>query len=245
MREHVVIGGGGLRLHVREWGQPMGPAILFIHGIAQCHMCWAPQVESELAERFRLVSLDLRGHGMSEKPLEARHYSEPELWADDVAAVVEALSLDQPVLVGWSLGGMIACDYLLHHGDDEIAGVNFVGAAVTLRLEGEGLMLGPGMTDHVAGMRSDDLPMRIGAVRAFLRDQTHRPMAQVEFERAIAWNMVVPPEVRIGIGAREIYSHAVLDRLRIPVLVSHGRKDTVVLPRLAEYVLAECATVRA
>jgi non-heme chloroperoxidase len=39
MPEHLVRGGGGLRLHVREWGVPDGAPILFVHGIAQCHMC--------------------------------------------------------------------------------------------------------------------------------------------------------------------------------------------------------------
>ena len=244
MREHEVCGGGNLRLHVREWGPPDAPPILFIHGVAQCHMCWAPQAESALARQFRLVALDLRGHGMSEKPLEAAQYSEPELWADDVAAVIDTLGLDRPVLVGWSLGGMVVCDFLLHHGDDAIAGVNFVGAAVTLQLEGEGLMLGPGFTDHVAGMRASDLPTRIEAIRAFLRDQTHAPLAQDVFERAVAWNMIVPPEVRAGIGARERFSHEVLETLRAPVLVSHGREDRVVLPRLSEHIANTCRTAR-
>jgi non-heme chloroperoxidase len=63
---HAVSGGGGLRLHVREWGKPHGPAILFIHGWSQNHLCWARQYESPLADEFRLVAYDLRGHGMSE-----------------------------------------------------------------------------------------------------------------------------------------------------------------------------------
>jgi non-heme chloroperoxidase len=245
MREHQVRGSGGLRLHVREGGVPDGAPILFVHGIAQCHMCWSAQVEGTLSDRFRLVCFDLRGHGMSQMPLGAEHYREPEPWADDVAAVIDALGLQGAVLVGWSLGGMVACDYLLRHGDAALAGVNFVGAAVTPALDGEGLMFGPGITDHLQGMRSHDLPTRIDAIRAFLRDQTHEPMAQDLFERAVAWNMVVPPEVRAGIGARERFSHAVLERLRVPVLVSHGRRDTAVLPRLAEYVAATCPTARA
>ena len=245
MEQHEVIGGGDLRLHVREWGKADGPPILFIHGIAQCHMTWQAQVQGTLAKRFRLVAMDLRGHGMSEKPPEPEHYTEPRLWAQDIAAVIEALGLDRPVLVAWSLGGMVACDYLLHHGDDAVAGVNFVGGVVSPALEGEGLMLGPGITAHVAGMRADDLPTRIDAIRAFLRDQTHGDLPQEVFERALGWNMIVPPEVRSGIGARERYSHEVLARLRVPVLVTWGREDIVALPRLADYILETCPTARA
>src|SRR4051812_43263342 len=69
MRTHTVAGGGGLRLHVREWGKPDGPAILFLHGWSQNHLCWRHQYESALAGEFRLVACDLRGHGMSEAPL--------------------------------------------------------------------------------------------------------------------------------------------------------------------------------
>ena len=77
---HTVRGGGGLRLHVREWGRPDGPPILFIHGLSQNHLCWARQYQSALADEFRLVAYDLRGHGMSEAPLEPEHYADGRLW---------------------------------------------------------------------------------------------------------------------------------------------------------------------
>ena len=91
MKVHVVRGGGGLRLHVREWGKADGPPILFLHGWSQNHLCWARQYESALAGEFRLVACDLRGHGMSEAPLEPGHYTDGKLWADDVAAIIEEL----------------------------------------------------------------------------------------------------------------------------------------------------------
>src|SRR5258708_39319382 len=62
MKVHVVRGGGGLRLHVREWGKADGPPILFLHGWSQNHLCWAKQYESSLTGEFRLVACDLRGH---------------------------------------------------------------------------------------------------------------------------------------------------------------------------------------
>jgi len=77
----AVRGGGGLRLHVREWGNPDGPPVLFIHGWSQSHLCWAKQYHSALAQKFRLVAYDLRGHGMSEAPPEPGHYTNGRLWA--------------------------------------------------------------------------------------------------------------------------------------------------------------------
>ena len=93
---HTVIGGGGQALHVREWGPPDGPPVLLIHGWSGNHMCWGHQVDSALVDEFRLVALDLRGHGMSDRPLDAGRYQDARLWAADIAAVIAQLDLDRP-----------------------------------------------------------------------------------------------------------------------------------------------------
>src|SRR4029453_14962152 len=132
MTVHEVRGGGGLRLHVREWGKADGPPILFIHGWAQNPLCWVKQYESALADEFRLVAVDLRGHGMSEAPLEAEHYTDGGLWADDVAAIVDELALERSVLVGWSYGAFVICDYVRKHGQARIAAIEFVEGVVKM-----------------------------------------------------------------------------------------------------------------
>ena len=60
MKIHSVVGGGGVKLHVREWGKADAPPVLFIHGWSQNHLCWRKQYESQLADAFRLVAFDLR-----------------------------------------------------------------------------------------------------------------------------------------------------------------------------------------
>src|SRR5439155_296551 len=82
------------------------------------HLCWSKQYESELATSYRLVALDLRGHGMSEAPREASAYQNPQLWADDIAAILKELLLERPILVGWSYGGFIICDYIRAYGQE-------------------------------------------------------------------------------------------------------------------------------
>jgi pimeloyl-ACP methyl ester carboxylesterase len=133
VREYDIRGGGGITLHAREWGNPDGPPILFIHGWSQCDLCWSGQVDSQLAARFRMVTFDNRGHGMSEKPLHPGSYADEGLWADDLAAVIDQTRLERPVLVAWSYGGFIVTDYARAHGDAGIAGINLVDAAVLLR----------------------------------------------------------------------------------------------------------------
>jgi non-heme chloroperoxidase len=240
MRIHEVQGGGGLRLHVREWGRAGGPPILFIHGLSQSHLCWARQYESALADEFRLVAYDLRGHGMSQAPLEPVHYTDGRLWADDVAAIVERLGLDRPVLVGWSYGGFIICDYVRAHGQGRIGAIDLVGGAVTLGEAAFGTLIGPGFLDHFAGATADDLPTNIRAMRALVKGWPAAPFPPEELETLLCSSMTVPARIRANLAAREIDGDDVLRTLRVPLLVTQGRADTVVLPAMAEHVLAIC-----
>lgn len=245
MRIHEVRGGGGLRLHVREWGTADGLPIMFIHGWSQNHLCWVKQFESVLADEFRLVAYDLRGHGMSEAPLEAEHYTEGRLWGDDVAAIIHQLRLDRTVLVGWSYGPFVICDYIRAHGQDRIAAINFVEGAVKLGEAAFGTLIGPGFIDTFVGATTDDLPTNIGAMRSFVRACLSRPMPDDDFETAICWNVVVPAAIRANLAARAIDCDDVLRALEVPLLVTQGRADTVVLPAMAEHVLATCPTAEA
>jgi pimeloyl-ACP methyl ester carboxylesterase len=242
MRIHTIAGGGGLRLHVREWGPADGRAILLIHGWSQNHLCWARQYESALVDEFRLVAFDLRGHGMSEAPLEREHYTDDRLWADDIAAIIDSLALDRPVLVGWSYGAFVICDYLRAHGADRVAAVAFVEGAVKLGEAAFGTLLGPGFLDHFAHATATDLPTNIRAMRAFLRACFASPLRAEDFETALAWNMVVPAQIRANLAAREINGDDVLRALAVPLLVIHGRDDSVVLPAMAEHVVTACPT---
>jgi pimeloyl-ACP methyl ester carboxylesterase len=242
---HAVRGGGGLRLHVREWGATDGPPILLIHGWSQNHLCWARQYGSSLADEFRLVAFDLRGHGMSETPLEREHYTDEQLWADDIAAIIDTLALDRPVLVGWSYGAFVICDYIRAYGADRVAAAAFVEGAVKLGEAAFGTLIGPGFLDHFAHATADDLPTNISAIRAFLRACLANPLPAEEFETALAWNMVVPARVRAHLASREIDGDDVLRTLTVPLFVIQGCEDTVVLPAMAEHVLATCPSAEA
>ena len=242
MKTHTVKGGGDLRLHVREWGNAEGPPILLVHGWSQNHLCWEKQYESGLTGEFRLVAFDLRGHGMSEAPLDAEHYTDGTLWADDVAAIIDQLGLDGAVLVGWSYGAFAICDYVRTHGQDRVTAINFVEGVVRLGEAAFGTFIGPGFLDHFVDATADDLPTNIRAMRAFVRTCLVKPLSDDDLETAICWNVVVPARVRAGLAAREIDDDDVLRALEVPLLVTHGRADSVVLPAMAEHVLATCPT---
>ena len=72
----------GLTLAAQVWGNRQGREILFIHGFNQAHLSWLRQTtDAALAQAFRMVTFDLRGHGMSDKPPEAERYAADTLWA--------------------------------------------------------------------------------------------------------------------------------------------------------------------
>jgi non-heme chloroperoxidase len=236
---YEIRGGGGLRLHAREWGDPGGPELLLVHGWSQSDLCWTKQVNGSLASSFRIVSFDLRGHGLSEMPSEPEHYVDSSLWADDLAAVIEKTGLERPILAAWSYGGLVVTDYLRAHGDDGIGGINLIGAAVMLTPPAFD-HIGPGLLENANDACVSDLATNIAAIRRFLRACTVDELDPEEWNAALGWNMVVPPAVRGALISREIDARDVLANLSVPVLLTHGREDAIVLPSMAEQVLAAC-----
>ena len=238
MPVHKITGGGALRLAVHEYGSPGGKPIVLIHGINQCSLVWQRQYMSALAEEFRLVCPDIRGHGMSEKPTAPEQYSQADLWADDVHAVLSALSLRQPILVGWSYGGYIVNDYLAKYGDSAVGGINYLCAGVVMGGAKAMNMISDAFIKTAPGMCSDTLEDNIQAVRALVRILFNKPPTLDEVEVMIASGMVVPPTVRLGMLSRTIDRDTIMQRLKVPVLVTTGEADAVVMPSHTEHLLA-------
>ena len=245
MKIHTVKGAAGVNLHVREYGRSDGIPILFIHGWSQSHQCWSKQYASSLTNDARIAALDLRGHGMSDAPMEAEQYTDGDKWADDIDAVIDELSLDRPILVGWSYGGYIICDYIRRKGQDRISGINFVAAAVVLGPQAFGTLVGPGFLENAPGACQNDLSINIAAIRKLLRASVVRPVLQDDFEEFLAFNMVVKPGVRGALLQRELDFATTLEGIKVPVLVTHGRGDIVVLPAMADYILKHCKSAEA
>jgi non-heme chloroperoxidase len=242
MKLHTVHGAAGVKLHVREYGKSTGVPILLIHGWSQSQLCWSKQYESALKNDAHIVAFDLRGHGMSDAPDELDQYTDGNKWADDVAAVIDQLALDRPILVGWSYAGYVISDYVRKNGQDKIAGINFVAAAVVLSPKASGSLVGPGFLENAPGACQQDLPTNIAAIRRFLRACFVKPVSQDDFEEILAFNMIVKPNVRRALLQRELDFASLLEGITVPVLVSHGRADTMVMPAMADFILDHCKT---
>jgi non-heme chloroperoxidase len=224
----------GLAIAAQDWGNPAGPEILFIHGFMQSHLSWSRQTTSALAREFRMVTYDLRGHGNSEKPLEREHYRSGKAWADELATVIRAAGLKRPVLVGWSYAGRVMADYLDAYGGGAIAGINFVNA----RTNSDPSFAGAFSSRHLTDLVAEDLATRIAATRTFLHACFSRQPSQDEFETMLAFNMMVPREVRSAMSGREFDGDAIFRRLTVPVLMTFGTADKILTLEGARHAAA-------
>jgi pimeloyl-ACP methyl ester carboxylesterase len=96
----------GVALYYEEAGEGE-PPVLLVHGWCCDHTYFAPQVEHFVERGHRVVAVDLRGHGKSEKP--HQRYAMQD-FADDLAWLCQRLEFTKPVVVGHSMGGIVAFD---------------------------------------------------------------------------------------------------------------------------------------
>jgi non-heme chloroperoxidase len=227
-----VTGGGGVRLHVQQAGDPGGRPVLFLHGLSQCRLAWDRQLSSDLGRDLRLVAMDLRGHGLSDKPRDA--YGDPALWAADVQAVIDALGPERPILCGWSYGGVVIGGYLQAHGELAVGGVALVCAVSRL---GEPVLpfLGQEFVATLPGLFSTDADPSTAALERFLGLTTLAELPPRDRYLALGYNSVVPPRVRQALLSRTLSHDDLLERLTLPVLLAHGVDDQIVLPSMSEH----------
>jgi non-heme chloroperoxidase len=231
MKKRFISAPDGLRLAVYDGGNPQGRETLFIHDFSQSALCFKDLFESpDLARRFRLTAFDIRGHGSSAKPLDPERYRDDRTFAGDIKAAMEALELKRPVVVAWSYAGRLVSDYVSAFGTSRIAGINYVGA----RTKDDPEFNGAG-TSHFEAMGSDDAKVAQRATKAFINDcfAVEQPFAQIA--TLFIYSMMVPAAVRGYHLRRPPSDGAILPMLDVPVLVTQGTEDRVVLPGLAEW----------
>lgn len=237
MKSHMISSGDGVRTHVVETGNPGGRPILFIHGISQSWLSWAGQLRSELEGEFRLIAMDLRGHGRSDKPND-ESYKDSKVWADDVNAVITTLGLHEPILSGWSYGPLIMLDYVRHYGEDQISGMNFVGGITKLGSEDAMAVLTPEFLSLVPGFFSADVQESAKTLESLMRLCFTEEPAETDLYTMLGYNLAVPPYVRQAMLSRSLDNDDLLPKLKKPLLITQGTDDKIVRVRAAEQIKA-------
>ncbi|MBA1240440.1 alpha/beta hydrolase [Pseudomonas kunmingensis] len=222
----------GVQLYYKDWGPKDGPVVTFSHGWPLNSDSWESQMLFLASEGYRVVAHDRRGHGRSSQTWEG---NDMDHYADDLAAVIEALDLKDVTLVGFSTGGGEVARYIGRHGTERVKKAVLVSAVPPMMLK---------TADNPGG-----LPMEVfdGIRKASLEDRTqlyldlasgpfygfNRPGAKVSQGLIDNWRAQ-----GLQAGHKNTYDSIAafsatdfrgdLKKFDVPTLVIHGDDDQIV-----------------
>jgi non-heme chloroperoxidase len=122
----------GTPLYYKDWGPKDGQVVVFSHGWPLSSDSWESQMLFLADHGYRVVAHDRRGHGRSGQPWAGNNMDQ---YADDLAAVIEALDLKNATLVGFSTGGGEVARYIGRHGTQRVAKAVLVGAVTPIMVK--------------------------------------------------------------------------------------------------------------
>ncbi|MGA0844662.1 MAG: alpha/beta fold hydrolase [Arenicellales bacterium] len=229
-RFHTITAFDGIPLNVVEVGNPHGEPVILLHGFSQSYLSWKRQLDDpNWRARYRLIAMDLRGHGASGKPWLASAYAGHEPWAKDLRAVLDALDIQKPWLIGWSFGGFVVADYLREYGEAEVAGVVLTGSH-------GGLLPRPEAAPKIF---NSDLELAMQDAERFMALMSASEMSDQAMQYGVVSSLLLPPYVRNAMTGKRLDNRDLLARLKLPILIVLGEKDLslpvkTLKPRLEE-----------
>lgn len=231
-----LVDAGLARLHVTEQGQ--GRPLLLIHGLAAQLRSFAQPMVDDLARDHRVIRIDRPGSGYSPAlPGGSQHLADQ---ADAVAALIDVLSLEKPVLVGHSLGGALALQIALRHPGK--VGALALIAPATQPIEAvpdvfRGLLVPLPLARLVS--RTIAVPLGLATRDAVLRQVFAPEPVPADFATAGGGALALrPSSIEAAVGdlqlaqadAGEMVGH--LGELKLPVAILYGRNDNILDHRL-------------
>jgi non-heme chloroperoxidase len=124
----------GVQLYYKDWGPKEGPVVTFSHGWPLNSDSWESQMLFLADQGYRVIAHDRRGHGRSSQTWEG---NDMDHYADDLAAVINALNLNDVTLVGFSTGGGEITRYIGRHGTDRVKKAALISAVPPMMLQTE------------------------------------------------------------------------------------------------------------
>jgi non-heme chloroperoxidase len=219
----------GTIIHFTDWGN--GPAVVFSHGWPLQGDAWEDQMMFLAQHGYRVIAHDRRGHGLSSKPW---HGNDMDTYADDLGTLLDALDLNDVMLVGHSTGGGEVARYIGRHG------VGRVSKAVLVAAVPPQMVKSPTNPDGVPMEVFDGIRSGVKSDRAqFFRDLAmpffgfNRDGAKAsEGMRETFWLQGMQCSLHSAYACIKQFSEtdftADLKQMTIPTLVIHGDDDQIV-----------------
>ncbi len=219
----------GTRIYYKDWGS--GQPVVFSHGWPLSADAWDDQMVFLGLHGYRCIAHDRRGHGRSSQPWNG---NEMDTYADDLAALVQALDLRQAIHVGHSTGGGEVARYIGRHGTSRVAKAVLIGAVPPLMLK---TAANPGglPIETFDGMRSAVLADRsqFFAELAIPFYGINRPGAKVsQGVRDSFWMQGMQAGFKAALDCIKAFSETDftedLKTIDVPTLILHGDDDQIV-----------------
>jgi len=227
-----ITGTDGVQLYYKDWGPKDGPAVTFSHGWPLNSDSWESQMLFLADRGYRVVAHDRRGHGRSSQPWTG---NDMDHYADDLAAVINALDLRDVTLVGFSTGGGEVARYIGRHGTGRVKAAVLVSAVPPLMLR----------TDDNPGGLPIEVFDGIRAAQLASRSQLYRDIPSGPFygynrPGAMASQGVIDAWWAQGMqgGHKNTYDSIAafsatdfredLSKFDVPTLIIHGDDDQIV-----------------
>ncbi|WP_353641783.1 alpha/beta hydrolase [Mesorhizobium sp. WSM2239] len=219
----------GTEIYYKDWGA--GPVITFSHGWPLNSDAWDGQMLFLVRNGFRVVAHDRRGHGRSSQ---ASSGNDMDGYADDLAAVIEALDLKDATLVGHSTGGGEVARYIGRHGTKRVAKAVLIAAVPPIMLkteanpEGLAIEVFDGIRAGVAGDRSQYYKEL--AVAFYGANRPGAKVSQGMLDQFWLWSMQAG--MKNAYECVKAFSETDftedLKKFDVPTLVLHGEDDQIV-----------------
>ncbi|MBW2619210.1 MAG: alpha/beta hydrolase [Deltaproteobacteria bacterium] len=220
----------GCRLHYQEAGA--GRPLVLIHGWSQSGAVFKRQTEG-LSDRFRVIALDMRGHGQSDKP--AHGYRLSRL-AKDVHDFLAALDLREVTLLGWSMGCSVVWSYWDLFGPERLSKIVLVDQApwcLALPDMSAQERETAGSVVDLAGLVEQHASLRDSRALAFTEELVRRMTSPAMPEEERRWIVEENLKMPRHLAARLLLDHVCLDwrdvipRINLPTLIIAGRASVV------------------
>jgi pimeloyl-ACP methyl ester carboxylesterase len=214
--ESIVLTDRGVTLQYVEQGDPSGVPVILLHGVTDSWRSFEPLLRY-LPPSFRVFAITQRGHGDSSRPREGYRYVD---FAEDVRAFMNVLNLPAAVIVGHSMGGLVAERFAIDHPERTLALV-ILGSFKTIR---GNIDIRELWSSTISRM---DHPVSPALVRSFQESTVARPVPPEFFEAIVAESVKVPARVwRATFAEFLLQDHSdALGRVTAPTLILWGDKD--------------------
>ena len=229
MTSSTIITKDGTEIYYKDWGK--GPVVTFSHGWPLTADAWDGQMLFLVQNGFRVVAHDRRGHGRSSQ---ASSGNDMDGYADDLAAVMEALDLNDATLVGHSTGGGEVARYIGRHGTKRVAKAVLIAAVPPLMVKTdttpEGLPIEV-FDDMRSGLTKDRSQFYKDLAIAFYgANREGAKVSQGILEQFWLWSMQAG--LKNAYESIKAFSETDftedLEKFDIPTLVMHGEDDQIV-----------------